>query len=499
MKFAVVRVIVALGALSAACFALAAPLEEKKWIEVRSEHFTMHSRLRERESIDMLRHLELLRSLVGRMTTTELEGGVPTDIYVVKSEKEFAELGADERFAGFFVPGLRRNIIVMHGLRGSGESSMILHEYVHYLFNTTGGFDYPKWYREGHADYVSAITINRGTAVLFGVLQGRAATLARGGWLPAEVLLDSSSFESLNEDQLSVFYAQSWLLAHYLFTSDKLQTRPREALPRYFELRSAGENEVAAFEGAFGIDAATLNERLETYSRKECCVVKKVAVDDLLPSFGADVSEAATGDVALGLAETALEFDNLDGAERWFRVAAAHEPVAGKATAGIGRVLVRRGRFDEAKAYFERAASMAPDDPEVLIDQSNYLLEQALSLEESTRRYELLAAAAAGYDYVESLGIVTPELLVNSSKVLWEQQVSIDRIVANLEAATRLMPSHAGAHADLAMAYASAGREQDAIRILRSLIAWSHGDGRLGEWARATILWIQSLPAGGRP
>lgn len=497
MRFTLLRYSVVLAALVSFLPASAAELEDRKWVEVKSENFTIRSRLGRKESTEMLRHMELLRNVVSMSESMNTEAGVPTVIYAVKTEREFAEVGADKRYAGLFITGLRHNLIFMRGVYGSGERSVVQHEYVHHLTNNADGYTYPKWFVEGYADWLGSFSIKRGTAELFGADDGRIYALQQRNWLPGETLLGSASLSNLSDKQVDRFYAQSWLLVHFLNNRESSEPSMTDGLSRYMQERANGLSEVRAFEEAFEIKATDLNDRLDTYLYNQCCAYYTAPVEKLLPEFETVVTTPSSADIALGLAEIALKFDNDDGAERWYRVAAANDDARGRGLAGLGNVLVYREEFEAAESYFEDAAKLAPDDAEVLLDRSNYWLERALDAAD-TERYEDLAAAAAGYDYVASLGVVTPELLVNSARIMSEQDVSPETIVANLEAATKMMPSHVGAHADLAVAYANVGRYKDAIRILRSILAWGHNQG-LTEWARSMILQIQAFPGASAP
>ncbi len=474
--------------------AWAAPLEERRWIEVSSQNFTIRSRLGKKDSIELLKRMELLRNIVGLSKTIKAGTGVPTVIYVVKNKKEFVDVGGDSRYEGYFQAGLRENTILMHGMRGDYESSIIQHEYVHHLVNNADGYDYPPWYREGYADYLGAVALRGDTVELFGVQRGRVATLRHYDWLPAEALLDDSAPSGLTEEQISSFYAQSWLLVHYIGSRRAPQPSLRVGLPRYFQARSEGLDAIQAFEAGFGIPVGELNDRLRNYLDVGRYETPQASIDRLLPEFDPVIAKASPATVALGLANVALKIRNLEGAERWYGVATESDSTRARAIAGLGRLRMKREDVEAAEPLFEQAATMAPDDSVVLLDRSNYWLYRAEEAEDLAESDEYLVAAASGYDYLESRGEITPELLVNSSRVMRLQDVNFEKIVTNLEAATEMMPSNVRAHADLAVAYANVGRYEDAVRILRSIRSWGHDEGGISEWATSFLLRLQATP-----
>ena len=109
-------------------------LEDRKWIEVRTPHFRISSVLGERDTIDLVQHLEMFRlaaSIVTNISSTEAP--IPTLIYALKGRGDFKSLGIDPDWGGVFLPGLRANTILIRDARGMQETSIIMHEYVHFL------------------------------------------------------------------------------------------------------------------------------------------------------------------------------------------------------------------------------------------------------------------------------------------------------------------------------------------------------------------------------
>ncbi len=119
--------------LVAACPASGKALEAREWIEVRTPNFRIRSVLSEKDSIELVRHLEMLRVAVSRVTNiSRTDSPIPTEIYALRRSSDFKSLGISSNMAGIFRTGLRKNLIVIRNLRGKEEIHFIKHEYVHF-------------------------------------------------------------------------------------------------------------------------------------------------------------------------------------------------------------------------------------------------------------------------------------------------------------------------------------------------------------------------------
>lgn len=148
--------------------------------------------------------------------------------------------------------------------RGQDFNQIVLqHDYAHHLMfqYATGG--YPAWFVEGFAEYMATASAQEGQVSLGGMYHARSDTLLSGAWLPYEDVLGWHLRPNpANDVEVQFFYAQSWLLAHYMLSDG---TRAR-ALADYHARVAAGEDPVAAFEPATGIPVAELRKLLHAYS-----------------------------------------------------------------------------------------------------------------------------------------------------------------------------------------------------------------------------------------
>jgi tetratricopeptide (TPR) repeat protein len=157
----------------------------------------------------------------------------------------------------------------------------------------------------------------------------------------------------------SVFYAQSWLLVHYLLLSD--EGRRATQLQPFVEQLIDGVAPEQASLAAFDVGLGTLDDELrryvalDTFPRRRMPGFIRRANSDDSPSQPLPESHAHTL-----LGEVLLELRRYDDAQREFEAALLTEPDAPRAHAGLGLLLAQQARNAEARVHLERAAR-APD------------------------------------------------------------------------------------------------------------------------------------------
>ena len=141
-----------------------------------------------------------------------------------------------------------------------GDESIILHEYVHHVMRQNFPGATPAWFTEGVADYYRTARIDdRETRVGYRD-DGRVATMNRLPWMPIETLMTRRAL-SANREHMAAFYAQSWLLTHYLL-SDPARLKQLEA---YLQAVGGGASSLEAIQPAFGMPPEELERAIRRY------------------------------------------------------------------------------------------------------------------------------------------------------------------------------------------------------------------------------------------
>ena len=263
--------------------ATASPADANNWVRVDSAHFTVFSDLSAKNAEAYLMKLEAYRYILGGFhgVTKADDAATPKlRFYFVDTlgdlRQTFPRAGDD--VAGFYkgcaegeaAVGLYEKGLIQetHNVNGQAENPtqiILFHEYAHDFMFQHSSQAYPKWYVEGFAEFYSTTKIQgdhalvgmefswRVAALTHGALSIPYADLLRDTWRPKEGEPSSPLVEA--------FYAQSWLLTHYILSDPQRHQQFQAFLDAY----RSGQDPVAAFEKAFGIKVKDLDNSLQSY------------------------------------------------------------------------------------------------------------------------------------------------------------------------------------------------------------------------------------------
>ena len=461
-------------------------LDEATWIEVVSTNFRIRSVLSKRKTVDLAHHLELMRSVVPSLTNIErTSAAVPTTIYAVRA-KDFRTLGIDQDFVGMFMPGTRNNTILIRETVGMEETSIIMHEYVHYLVRTHGGFNYPRWYDEGIAEYFAHSEI-RGDNFHIGKGSDAAGyILTNIDWLDGEYFVGSDAYGG------ALFYSEAWLLVHFLQHAENAPVSLADGLKQYASLVASGIDDVESFETAFGLDADGLYGWLNPYLVKRCCKYLSVPTAEILPDFSPSIRTISRSEAALGLGQLAVRVEKFDLAEAYFTTALSDPRTRPRAMSDSAMVAIANNDFALAEKKLADAVALDALDPYVHLNVANYWIGRANTTEDASLRDDYAEHAKAGVVKAYRLDNSIPEVFVAAGQAYLIQGRDYQRAISMLEEAAAMLPSDLQLRMLLAEAYAKADRRDDAIAHANSVIAWSHQETPLTEEAAGLIASIET-------
>lgn len=405
---------IGLAVAGAALLALPAGARAE-WRRAESEHFIVygHGERSVREYAAMLEDFDdLLRRLHGRPKDETAARKLP--VYLVSDLAEVQRVNPKlDRVAGvyFTAPGEVFAVAIRDVVGGDNDQNRgddaVLHEYVHHFMMRYYPSAYPAWLVEGYAEYYMTADLGKQRLTVGGFNQGRARTLVRpGGWIPMEKVLGARRSE-LKRDEGASFYAQSWLLTHYIVSDPE---RYRKLKP-YLEAARTTHDPVGAWKTVYGDDPAELGRKLKSYMDKPIAAgalprkpgdeariavtVLSPGADDLLlewqrmklgvpeadrPAFLANVRKRAAREPndrfsRLALARAETRYGDRAAGEATLHALLAADPkdldaliVLGESRLAAGRAdqAGRAAAFGEAGKLFARAFKLDPDDPVVL-------------------------------------------------------------------------------------------------------------------------------------
>lgn len=242
---------------------------QAKWLRANTARFTLYSNGPEQNLREYAVKLEdydtLLRVFFGLnpngVAARKLE------IYLVNGMPDMKRVwpAASDTLGGFYTAS--SHDIFAIGKRGGGasngdEDDTILHEYAHHFMMQYLRGKYPGWLIEGFAEYYMTAKLKPGSFEIGGFNTGRAYTLMNGDWTPTELVLTKRTGE-LKRDQVFGYYAQSWLMTHYML-SDPAR---KKQLFTYVRLLGQGKESVAAWIEATGMSVDAFDAKLKAYSK----------------------------------------------------------------------------------------------------------------------------------------------------------------------------------------------------------------------------------------
>jgi tetratricopeptide (TPR) repeat protein len=267
---------------SSLCSTTPAHPKEPKWIRINSAHFSVLTDAGADQGREAVSRLEQMRDIFAQLfRKTKLHLPQPLDVIALRSDEEYLRVaplrqGRPISAPGFFLAGQDRNYMVLD-LTANDSWRAVSREFARLLLN----FNYPPtqdWFDEGFAQYFSSLRLGDNLAQIGGdpmqnlpwehTLPGQTSALSNSPkslvelldrpWLPIADLFimrhDSSGYPP-------IFYAQSWIVMHYLLSQNKLSETGT-----YFGLVEIQKLPVEqAIQQAFGITAAQFEQTVKDY------------------------------------------------------------------------------------------------------------------------------------------------------------------------------------------------------------------------------------------
>jgi tetratricopeptide (TPR) repeat protein len=257
---------------------LAAPLttplagaKHETWFEARSPNFIVVSNASEKQARKTAIRFEQIRAVFRRELELASKHESPMiTILAVKDEDSMKTLLPEywakghAHPAGMFLDTMNQYFAVIQlDASGLDPYHTIYHEYFHSL---TAPYypNLPVWVSEGLAEFYGNTRIGDSEVGMGRPDPDQIAVLKQGGLMPLDVLfkVDHNSPYYNEQNKISVFYAESWALTHYLMVGDK--SAHRAMLQAYVNAMAKGMPEEQAAAQAFG-DLKNLQAALFAY------------------------------------------------------------------------------------------------------------------------------------------------------------------------------------------------------------------------------------------
>jgi tetratricopeptide (TPR) repeat protein len=354
MPFTIARRAVLATSLAIAGAAVVPRPAAAEWRRIDTPNFIVVGDASARDLGRIAAQFESFRETLGRVLSERVTASpVPTVVVVFPNAKAFQPFqrvyeGKPVDVAGAFHGDRDFNYITILNDGRPGGMRIVFHEYAHLVVGNIS-MNLPTWLNEGLAEYYSTFEIERDgrEATIGRPIEGHLRVLARLPALPVEQLIRVDRSSSLyNEgDRRSVFYAQSWALAHMLLLGEPSRS---VELAEYLRHVNAGVPELDAWQRAFG--GIRVERELQLYLRRETFRMTRYKFAEKLTTLDATSVLMAAPDVQALLASLYLRQRRYDDADRLAAAVLKEQPDHPLANVIAARVELERGDLVAAMA-----------------------------------------------------------------------------------------------------------------------------------------------------
>ncbi|HJS98020.1 MAG TPA: tetratricopeptide repeat protein [Terriglobales bacterium] len=437
------------------------------WNQVRSAHFVLNTDAGSDRGRQVLLRFEQMRALFGQLILrSEVNVPVPLTIIAFRNSDEMQAHvpvyeGKAVDLSGFFVSRPDRDYVVLDLSAGNAWTT-VFHEYAHVLLD--GNYPAtPLWFDEGFADYFSTIEVLREGVQIGKAPQGYLEKLRSSKWIPfADVLQVQPDSKTYNlSDRRSLYYAESWVLVHYLFDMQKMP-----AAGEYFGLVEGQRVPVEqAVHQAFGLNSQQLELQVKKYYLSPQAVYRtvKLPVDvTMANTYSSDKIPAADAQAMLAGLDVHMDAHQQHGMQALQELLQQH-PDNAMALRDLGYAYLQKDDLDNAADCFEQAAKLNSADAWVHYYSAvlRHRSGEKLSPEElEATKSDLKDAIRLNPQFADAhnlLGLAEME------------SGDLQLCIRSLTTAVQLSPRNESYRANLAQAYIFARKWDDATALLQSL------------------------------
>ncbi len=460
------------------------PRAKEQWIQLDAGHFTLISNAGERSTRKIGSDLEKFFVVVEEVLGHGLKSPLPSTVYIFKHDSSFKPYkllweGKPARISGYFMARADGNHIAVNADQRLEAAGILYHELMHYVVSSNSS-PVPLWLNEGLAELYSTFE-SEGVKVAIGKPVERHVYWLRNQPLIPLQELFTIDFDSptYNEGQRrGDFYAQSWLLVHYLLMSDGSQRST--LLVQFLDLVRQGVATEEAFRRAFGKDFEAFEADIRAYARQLKFSYRSLILAEE-PGGAAEPRPLERHEVLCRLGELlASQSDRLDEAEEHFRAGLAAKAEAGACHTGLGRVMEARQQPEKAMAHYSRAIELDDEDFVAWFRWGSLQLDADPSGSGAGKATEAL------HRCTELRPGFAPAWGALSYAHTFDDEVE-DAAIHAAETAHALFPARSDVAQNLLYLYVRAGRKEPARQLFDRFFA-SHADSEARLGAQLNLL-----------
>ncbi len=346
----------------------AAPADNK-WVSVRTKHFQLIGDAGDKNVRKAAVKMEQFRTAFQTLfSRARFNDAIPMTIVVFRDETSYKPFLPEykgkkrENIGGYFVAGRDINYITINAELLDEQLyplSTIFHEYTHLILDANLK-NVPAWLHEGFAEYYATLRVeDDNRKVIVGSPQSYHALLLREKPLiPLKELfsVDHSSKAYNEGDRVSIFYAESWALIHFLLQAEN--GKYAKLLPDFISRLSDGVNPEEAFTKTFQMSLKQMEDLLDKYVRRFTMPVVTYSFSKPLVSD----SEIIVGQLSEAerwyhLGDLFLHIRDFEKSREYLGKGLALDPESASLNASLGMLSLRRKQYPEAVKFLRKATT----------------------------------------------------------------------------------------------------------------------------------------------
>jgi tetratricopeptide (TPR) repeat protein len=359
--------LLALAAVTATGQPGANALTQRHWFEARTAYFQIFSCGSTQEVARLAVRLEQFRDAYSRLAGAQAVASPPIIVMAFPDQatmRPFLPLyeGKPANLTAFFSRGSDQNLMVLPlSSLEAGSLKVVFHEYTHLLLRHNQPY-WPMWLAEGMAELYSTFEVYGGYHARIGEPIGsHVRFLEHTPLMPLRQLfaVTRESPEYNERQHQGVFYAESWLLSHYLMLGENAAHKAnfRQLTP----LLRLGQSPAQAFTNAFHTSLPAMEAELRAYLARGRFRSLELTLSASVATARAFVTRGLTPmEVYYRLGDELLHIGRLETAEAYFLEAKKLGAASPLPYEGLGQLAARRGQPAEAVRLLREAMRRGP-------------------------------------------------------------------------------------------------------------------------------------------
>ena len=372
------------------------PRLSRDWKRIAADGLEVVGDASEKDLRRVLKEIAAFRSSIKHLLPQlDLSPREPTTLVVFRNYQVFGEFvprdGRGKKqtgVGGYFRESPDRNYLVLPVFDNrEAMYQTIFHEYTHYIVSRNYR-DLPRWLNEGMADFYSTFEVRPDGRALIGRTPSSRLTTLRSGVIPplSKLLTGESALRLFdNDNQTSMFYAQSWLFVHYMTLAE--QGSRGTQISTFLDFLRTNKSAADAAREAFGKSLEALDRDVRRYAAQFTYPAVLLAPPDDSTADTTAPTALTMGEVATLKARLLVDARGTNDAEKYVTEALKLAPTAPDAQITLGLLKQQQELDDEAVRHFAETAAVHRESFPVQYFYANALLN-AKRYQEATNVYQ---------------------------------------------------------------------------------------------------------------